>query len=165
MRGALVMLIALSGPVMAQDGMPEFDGDLVDSCLSEQTRNLASCISKAANTCIESEGGYTTVGMSYCLSQELDHWDGLLNQAYGALMTKAKANDAEMASLGSAAPQQAPLLTQMQRDWIAYRDSTCAFEGSLWGGGTGAGPAGTGCMLEKTAAQYLWLNDHLTEGP
>jgi uncharacterized protein YecT (DUF1311 family) len=164
MRAALAVMIALSGPAMAQDGRPEFQDDLLETCLAGQGEAPESCIGKAANLCMEAEGGYTTVGMSYCLSQELAQWDGLLNTAYTAVMAQSKATDAEMEELGSAAPKQAPLLQQTQRNWIAFRDAACSYEGSRWGGGTGAGPAGTDCMLTQTARQYLWINDYLTEG-
>ena len=167
MRAALALVIALSGPAMAQDGMPQFDGASTDACLSAQAGpdgNPESCIGSAARQCMEGESGGTTVVMSYCLGEELRHWDGLLNKSYAAVMAQSKATDDEMADLGSAAPKQAPLLQQMQRNWIAFRDAACSYEGSRWGGGTGAGPAGTDCMLTLTARQYLWINDYLTEG-
>lgn len=163
MRGALILSMALAGPAMAQDGMPEFDAAITDSCLASDADPM-SCIGKAASACIDTPSGSTTVGMSWCLSQELAQWDGLLNDSYGKVMARSKATDAEMADIASAAPEQAPLLRQMQRDWMAYRDSACSYEGSRWGGGTGAGPAGTDCMLTQTARQYLWINNYLTEG-
>ncbi|WP_378944004.1 lysozyme inhibitor LprI family protein [Paracoccus sp. R86501] len=164
MRAALVLAVALAGPAMAQDGKPTFDGVLVDACLTERTDAPLSCAGKAADACIETDGGYSTVGMNYCTARELDRWDGLLNGAYAKLMAQSKAMDDEMADLGSAAPKQAPLLQQMQRDWIAFRDAACSYEGSRWGGGTGAGPAGTRCMMIQTARQYIWLNAYLDEG-
>ena len=103
-----------------------------------------------------SDGG-TTVGMGYCLGQEFEYWDGRLNSAYGAIRTKAKAQDGEMADLGSSAPATATALRDMQRAWITYRDATCDFERSLWGGGTGGGPAQTGCLLSMTGEQTLYL--------
>ncbi|OJH44366.1 lysozyme inhibitor LprI family protein [Paracoccus sp. SM22M-07] len=164
MRMVLAALVAMTGPAMAQDSaMPLADPAVVDACLAGDADPM-SCIGRAAQACMEGPGGSTTVGMSSCLSQELSHWDGLLNDSYERLMAQSKAADAQMADLGSAAPEQAPLLRQMQRDWIAYRDAACSYEGSRWGGGTGAGPAGTQCMLTQTARQYLWLDAYLTEG-
>ena len=49
----------------------------------------------------------------------------------------------------------------MQRAWIAYRDAACAYEASQWGGGTGAGPAATGCMMTLTGRQALALEERL----
>ena len=164
MRAAVILALALAGPAMAQDGKPSFDADLVDACLARNPDAPQTCAGKASEVCIKTEGGYSTVGMGYCLAQELDHWDGLLNDAYGKLLAQSKAADAEMDDLGSAAPKQAPLLQQMQRDWIAFRDAACSYEGSRWGGGTGAGPAGTQCMMIQTARQYLWLDAYLDDG-
>ncbi|RJE79759.1 lysozyme inhibitor LprI family protein [Paracoccus sp. JM45] len=162
MRAGLAVVIALSGPAMAQDGMPQFQDDLLATCLTEQGDTPEACINKAADLCMNAEGGYSTVGMSYCLSQELAQWDRLLNTAYADVMAQSETADARMDDLGSVAPKQAPLLQQMQRNWIAFRDAACSYEGSRWGGGTGAGPAGTQCLLTQTARQYLWLNAYLS---
>ena len=45
----------------------------------------------------------------------------------------------------------------MQRSWIAFRDAACSYEASRWGGGSGAGPAATGCVMQLTARQALRL--------
>lgn len=158
---ALALLIA--GAAAAQEGAPAFDGGLIDACLQTQAGEDGrpeSCIGVAADPCMNAPGAYSTVGMGYCLSRELDHWDALLNDSYQAVLAQAEAADAEMAEFGSAAAEQAPLLRAMQRSWISYRDAACSYEGSRWGGGTGAGPAGTQCALTLTARQYLWLRGY-----
>jgi uncharacterized protein YecT (DUF1311 family) len=69
-----------------------------------------------------------------------------------------------MADLGSAAPSQGDALKNMQRAWIAYRDATCDYERSHWGGGTGGGPATVSCLMYMTAEQALYLEaDGLVE--
>ena len=95
--------------------------------------------------------------MSACFEAERVYWDTRLNAAYGQARAKAKTADAEMKALGSAAPSQAEALRAMQRSWIAYRDATCDYERSLWGGGTGGGPATVSCHMYLTARQARYL--------
>ncbi|MDO5604109.1 MAG: lysozyme inhibitor LprI family protein [Paracoccus sp. (in: a-proteobacteria)] len=145
-----------------------FDPAPVDVCMEDwlagrgrdndwRDGGAQACIGLAAQACLEGESGNTTVGMSYCVGQEFDLWDKRLNSAYEAVMADAKKVDKEMADLGSAAPETAGPLRQMQRDWIAFRDSACEYEVSRWGGGTGGGPAGYSCLMTLTAQQYFWL--------
>ena len=103
------------------------------------------------------QSGGSTVGMGGCLSKELDWWDARLNAAYGALMKREKADDAEYG--GEGIPAKAPALRAMQRAWIAWRDATCDYERSQWGGGTGGGPATVGCLMRLTGEQALYLED------
>lgn len=164
----LTIAALLAAPAaLAQDASePEFDAGLVDACLADQSGEKgdpASCVGVAAGVCMNAPGAYSTAGMSYCLGQEYEHWDGLLNATYGKVMAEAKAADAEMKQIGSAADPQAPLLKDMQLNWIAFRDAACLYERSKWGGGTGGGPASIQCMLDLTAQQYLRLGAALDE--
>ncbi|WP_379140389.1 lysozyme inhibitor LprI family protein [Paracoccus pacificus] len=172
MSGILVVsLLALGATTAsAQESAaePKFDSAILDECLDARRDGDGdpfACIGRAANRCMETPEGGTTVGTSYCLKQELDRWDLMLNEAYGAALTEAEATDAEMKELGSAAPQQAPLLRDMQRKWIAFRDVACAYEESKWGGGSGGGPASVQCAMKLTAQQYLNLIGDQTEEP
>ncbi|MEQ9693654.1 lysozyme inhibitor LprI family protein [Shimia sp. SDUM112013] len=124
----------------------------------------ATCIGASANACMAatSDGG-TTVGMGGCLEQERAYWDARLNTAYGTVRSAAMALDAEMQEIGSSAPSQAEALKQMQRAWITYRDATCDYERSLWGGGTGGGPATVACHMTLTATQALYLEAQARE--
>ena len=114
---------------------------------------------------MEGEGGSSTVGMGFCLGAERDWWDDRLNTAYGEVMTRAEAGDAELDSLDAAGPRQAGALRDMQRAWIAFRDAACEYEATRWGGGTGAGPAAAQCALTLTARQANQLDGYLREGP
>lgn len=174
-RNALIALMLLAPAAKAQDvpdpvavaadpEWPPFDAKILEVCLgTRQGLEREACIGIAAGRCMESEGGYSTVGMSYCLGQELDLWDARLNAAYGDVMAEAKRTDAEMAGLGSAAEQQEPLLQEMQRKWIGFRDAACGYERSRWGGGTGGGPASVNCSLTLTARQALWLEGYRSD--
>lgn len=172
--GAALSLIA--GAALAQQtppvqaSPPGFDAARIDQCLLDKGRDhgaadpRTSCIGIAAAACMETEGGSTTVGMGFCLDQERQFWDAKLNQAYGEVMTGAKATDRELSDLGSAAEKQEPLLREMQRNWIGFRDAACGFERSRWGGGSGGGPGALQCLLTLTAQQYLWLDQYRGEG-
>lgn len=159
-RALCMVLAMMAGPAIAQIDTSSFDPLLVQTCLTnadQKNTSAAECIGISAATCMSGEGGSTTVGMGQCLGQELDLWDRLLNDTYEALVVQAKEIDADMADIGSSADPQEPALQQMQRSWIAYRDASCAYERTRWGGGTGSGPASVQCMVELTAQQFLRL--------
>jgi len=139
------------------------NSDITNICLKVlPVENRLLCVGKAASTCMkENEGGETTVGMSACFGKELDWWDVKLNETYKTLLQRDEADDAEMRSLQSSAPQKAPVLKIMQRQWISYRDNLCEYEAVQWGGGTGGGPAFLSCLMTETARQYFVLSDRL----
>lgn len=156
MRAALALL-ALTAPVAAQDLV--YSNDATLACVNAAATAAArkACIGKSSDACMEATpGGSSTVGMSGCLSQELDFWDYALNENYRLSMEKAEKQDAGKSDY---APELAPSLREMQRAWIVYRDATCGFEADQWGGGTGQGPAGTSCLMRMTGEQALYLYD------
>lgn len=149
-----------SAPVQAQDLV--FSMQATDSCLMAGTDSDMSCIGASAQMCMQqTAGGNSTVGMGGCLDAERSQWDARLNDQYQQLMTKEKAEDAEMTEIGSSAPKQAPALRDMQRAWISYRDERCTFVAAQWGGGTGAGPAAIDCHMHVTGQQALFLQQML----
>lgn len=153
-------VVLTSAPVLAQDLV--FSMQATDSCLMAGTDSDMSCIGASAQMCMQQTvGGESTVGMGGCLDAERSQWDARLNDHYQQLMTKEKAEDAEMTEIGSSAPKQAPALKDMQRAWISYRDERCTFVAAQWGGGTGAGPAAIGCHMHVTAQQALFLQQML----
>ncbi len=157
-RAATSLAGLATAPLAAQE-LP-FSPSATEACLagaSSVTRQV--CVGLSAAACIDTPDGYTTVGMSSCLGMELGYWDARLNAAYGALGDLEKAQDAEIKELGSAAPSMSAALRDMQRAWIAFRDASCAYEASQWGGGTGAGPASVECAMRLTATQALVLED------
>lgn len=140
----------------------EFRSEIIATCLLTQSGEMRSaCVGIAANDCQTiNDGGGTTVGMGFCYGREGEWWDARLNDAYSQLMKREQADDAEFAGMASA-PVKAPALREMQRQWIAYRDSLCEYEAVQWGGGTGAGPAYSTCLVVETARQYFVLSDRL----
>ena len=157
-RGLLTMLLLAGCAVAAQE--LQYSSDATEACVAKAVtpEGKRGCLGLSAQQCMgASFDGSTTIGMMGCLDGERDYWDRRLNAAYKALRAKAQASDAEMDELGASAPRTAPALKQMQRAWIAYRDTTCDFERSQWGGGTGGGPAVLSCLMRLTAEQALYL--------
>jgi uncharacterized protein YecT (DUF1311 family) len=153
----------LAGPAAAQD--IGFSPAATEACLAAagDAPGREVCVGRSAEACAETPDGQTTVGMGFCYGAERDWWDARLNAAYGGLIRLEEAGDAELESLGSAAPRSAPALRAMQRAWIGFRDAACAWEVSQWGGGTGGGPAGAACGMEETGRQALALAAELAE--
>lgn len=145
--------------------MPKADTSLVEACLDNVSIAKADgasmtekdCIGTASGPCMEQPGGLSTAGMVGCTNQEYDFWDGLLNESYQALMAAGEGWDPE--SVPGGAPDIAPqtLLRQMQRDWIAHRDSVCMWGSRPWDGGTIVQLSYSGCMLDEVANQALRL--------
>ncbi|SNS27431.1 lysozyme inhibitor LprI family protein [Antarctobacter heliothermus] len=162
MRTLPILALALAlpaGPVASQD--LAFSPSATETCLGTGA-DFRSCVGLSAEACInDSDGGYSTVGMSGCFSREYEWWDDRLNLSYGFAMDFAKQSDVDNAGFG---PSQADALRDMQRAWITFRDATCAYERSHWGGGTGAGPAGAECMMRETAEQTWYLESMVTPG-
>lgn len=155
-HGLIIALTFLASEAVAQDDVV-FHRELVQQCF-DKARSYGgsdSCIGSAADLCMEqNEGGYSTYGMSYCISLEAEWWDEALNFEYSRVLSEAAFLDGE---LSEDLPSVAEALREMQRAWITYRDASCAFEAAQWGGGTGAGPAYNGCVMRLTAAQAITL--------
>lgn len=164
---ALVMLAAFSlgasiFPAQGQEARPEFDISATQTCFQTvSATDKRVCIGLSANICMDSEFGGSTVGMGACIDSELQWWDAKLNDTYGQLLQAEQADDEEAEREGYSAPKKSPALKDMQRKWIPYRDAVCEHEAVQWGGGTGAGPAFLGCLLDETARQAILLMNRL----
>lgn len=145
-----------SSPAAAQDQNGLFyDFGATARCLAanDTLEGKTACIGRATEECIELTG-YATPVLSGCSDRELGDWDARLNAVYQEQRRRAAASDKDSFA---GAPSQAEALREMQRAWIPYRDANCAYEASQWGGGTGAGPAYVGCLMQMTAEQTLYL--------
>ncbi|PTV97623.1 uncharacterized protein YecT (DUF1311 family) [Rhodobacter aestuarii] len=160
------VLAAFPLTAQADEAFPiHYDGQVLDRCLANTVPEARrDCIGKAADACMQATPeGASNAGMGLCAGFEHDDWDARLNAAYQSLMAVEKAQDADMADLGSSVPQMAPALQEMQRAWIAYRDAACTYEVSQWGGGTGSGPAWAFCTMQMTGEQTLVLLARLAD--
>lgn len=161
MRWALLAALALASSAASAQEV-QFSAAISESCVAAQSTpdGKRACLGQSAQRCMEvSPEGYTTIGMMNCMDAERDYWDARLNRAYQSVRARAQASDAELDALGSAAPRTAVALRDMQRAWISYRDATCEFEQSQWGGGSGGGPAILSCLMRLTGEQALYLEN------
>ena len=164
----LVILLAMAAPVAPvkadEDGLV-YSNRQTEICLANagDLSVAKDCIGASANACMEATpGGYSTYGMGGCISRELTYWDDRLNASYRAAMARAKSDDRDMGAGENGPPSQAVALRDMQRAWIPFRDATCGWEYSKWGGGTGGGPAMAGCLMRMTGEQTLVLEAQST---
>lgn len=156
-------LLLISGPDGQAD--PVFTPAATETCVSQaqsKSKSLSGytvldCVGQAAQACMNSPGGDTTIGMIDCLQGELHYWDKQLNAAFATRVAAAKKQDAEIRRLKSSAHSLEESLRKMQRAWISYRDATCLYEQAQWQGGTGGGPATAECQMNETARQTLRL--------
>lgn len=162
-KAAIIGALVMTGGALCAEQGPIYSADILPVCLSNHTGQETTCIGKAAEACMATFGGMTTVGMGTCLHEELLQWDAMLNVTYQRLMAQEKATDAEMKTYGANEPSRAEPLREMQRAWIPYRDAQCDYERAQWGTGTGGGPAYAGCMMRATAEQTLVLQRFLGE--
>lgn len=154
----LAVLAILTMPASAQDVV--FSPAATEACLAatEDPETHRACVGQSARACMsDTPGGQSTYGMGACLSGETEYWDAQLNAIYAESVASARATDAEMAEIGATVASQEDALRDMQRAWIAFRDATCDYEYSQWGGGTGGGPAIAGCFMRMTGEQVLYL--------
>jgi uncharacterized protein YecT (DUF1311 family) len=163
MRVCVPVLVLSCGGALAQD-LP-FSAEPIEACLgaAQSLVEKQACIGAGAAACIDTPDGYTTVGMGFCYRHEASYWDDRLNTAFAALMSFERALKAEIEGLGGFAPDAPNALRNMQRAWIGYRDATCAYEYSTWGGGTGGGPANAACLMTETARQAIVLERRLSD--
>ena len=159
---AIAVMAGWSGAAAAQD--LAFDIAPTSTCVEQADWSAGppyDCVGAAADACMETPDGSSTVGMGYCLDAELQWWDARLNQVYAGVMKQDKATDAEMAGTDATVPPLAENLKAMQRAWIPFRDAACEYEMAQWGGGTGQGPALVGCLMAETGRQTLRLEARL----
>jgi uncharacterized protein YecT (DUF1311 family) len=90
---------------------------------------------------LDCDNANTTVDMKQCAQIEYDKADKELNDAYKKVMTAVKA---------SGNPKAKDKLVAAQRAWIDFRDKDCAFEASVFEGGTIYGLIYTGCLTTRT---------------
>jgi uncharacterized protein YecT (DUF1311 family) len=96
-----------------------------------------------ATPCTEKPEGQSNIGTTACYRLEGAIWDNLLNENYKSLA--ADLDDEQKAKL-----------RDMQRAWIAYRDSTCGFYHTKIRG-TMAQPMASACVARETARRAVLL--------
>ncbi|AGT09433.1 lysozyme inhibitor LprI family protein [Paracoccus aminophilus] len=165
--GFAIATPAFAIPAFAEGpDMPDYNPEILSSCLDHNKGydDRAACIGQASDKCMSDAKGQTTVGMVQCLGLERSSWDGLLNDTYKSLQDEQrKADDAQKADDPASTPARVAKLQQMEKNWIAFRDSACAFDATQWEGGSQQGPSVESCMLQLTARQTLLLETYLAD--
>lgn len=149
MRAALMILLVIAAPALAQDGDAlSVDASIVETCVADTPPAEAAptCIGAAARQCQRAAGGETTVGIVRCVMDEHAAWDTVLNREYKAARAHYGADQAVADSLLAA-----------QRAWIAWRDSECRFQYDRYGGGSMRSIAAANCRMSMTAQRALEL--------
>ena len=163
-RTGLVLALIMGHPLpLAAD--PVFSPQATEACLKTVEAGSAGrsghavldCVGRAAQACMMTPGGDTTIGMIDCLGAETDYWDDRLNAAYTTRIADSRRTDEEIALYSSATASLEEALRDMQRAWIGYRDASCLYEQAQWQGGSGGGPATMACHMHETARQALKL--------
>jgi uncharacterized protein YecT (DUF1311 family) len=110
----------------------------------EAATQYESCIGAVTIPCQQVPGGSSTMGMIECNRREWAVWDERLNRIY---------NDARR----DASPKLVRALRKTQRAWLQWREERCKLPAIDHEGGSIVGPLYTGCMLDATGRQALWL--------
>jgi uncharacterized protein YecT (DUF1311 family) len=84
------------------------------------------------------------MGMIDCNTREWGVWDERLNRVYQDALKEAPS-------------KLARALRDAQRVWMQWREKRCRLPATDNEGGSIVGPLYTGCMLDATARQALWL--------
>jgi uncharacterized protein YecT (DUF1311 family) len=131
MRGTLLLLVFLATPALAMD-----ESQIQRACYTDCEKDSQGNPSYKA-----------------CLARAADTADGVLNHEFQTLQDGVKAAAAEMEAKPGT---QLDMLKDAQRKWIAFRDSTCAFEDSLAFGASATGGLYSSCLC---ALSYGRVND------
>ncbi|MDO5643758.1 MAG: lysozyme inhibitor LprI family protein [Paracoccus sp. (in: a-proteobacteria)] len=128
-----------------------------NSCMLDETARQALRLqgSQEPDICATATR-YRTPVVEDCDQKGYDDWDRLLNDSYQAVTDEARGIKEDMTASGISA-EMAPdrLLQAMQRDWIAYRDSTCNWQAGQPDAGRTPDQARADCLLRETARQAL----------
>jgi uncharacterized protein YecT (DUF1311 family) len=151
-RIAALAAIVVAGAVhtAAAQGAPATrkDAGAIRACAEKYAENINEaerrCIfAIVVEPCTKTKVGQSSQGASACYHVEQDIWDELLNENFRVL--RDGLDDAQKVKL-----------RDMQRDWIAYRNTTCGFYYDKIQG-TMANEMTAACLARETARRALLL--------
>lgn len=111
-------------------------------------------LAQAADDCTSPQ---TNMQMQDCAGRDYKAADAELNEAYGDVMKKLEAMDAQLATKDQPDWGLAHALRTAQRAWIHFRDGQCDWEGTFFKGGTMQPLIRTTCLTELTRARTAQL--------
>ena len=151
LAGALIAACGLdAGAAAAQTRKPTAeDVAAIHNCAQKYKDDVSAgedkCLFRlVADPCGKTREGRSDHGRADCFRLEQDIWGDLLNANFNRL--RAELDDDQKAKL-----------RDMQRAWIAYRDTTCAFYYDKIQG-TMAQPMTAACLARETARRALLLD-------
>lgn len=112
--------------------------------------DAASCIGVVSTPCLAVPSNVSTMAMSDCLRRETAIWDERLNAAYKSWTSKCDS------------PDICEARRKLERAWLAYRDARCTLPHVEAQGGTIAIIEDADCLLDATAHQAIWIEQHIT---
>jgi uncharacterized protein YecT (DUF1311 family) len=148
MRAIVLALALAAAPAGAAQGQAAHapggraDPAALSRCLEGAKAGPAACIGRIAQPCLEDEANQTTYGQVLCADAERKVWEGRLAASSAAL---AKIMGPERLSYWSAAAAA----------WEGYRDAQCAFEASIYLGGSLAKVVRADCLMRQTALRAI----------
>lgn len=114
------------------------------------------CIGEASTRCMdETDGGYSTLGMSTCTHAETEAWDVILNEEYGKTMAVFRELDTEEAEYFPNFASREETMLVAQRAWLTCRAAECGNEYALFGSGSMRHIVGAACLLDFTAERTI----------
>lgn len=125
---------------------------LPEACLAEAADAQAAraCIGRIAATCIDDDGGVTTMGMIQCQERERAAWRAM--------------RDASVASLQAReSPLQRALLHDMLEGHERWGRVRCAYGASIYEGGSLGRVVAAACLNRLEAELAIDLHERLAE--
>jgi uncharacterized protein YecT (DUF1311 family) len=131
---------AQKAPIPAADPKLTLDRCIAKSAVSALDR----CIGVTSGPCQNGEGAETTIGQVACLNVERTLWEQHLTAVNADLLEELSK------------PSSAKLVTA-QRAWLAWRDAKCAFDATVYEGGTLAKVVQAHCLMRETGLRAVAL--------
>jgi len=145
-RGALLLIALLAGPVQAQD-VP-FDPARIEACLANSDV-AALCVGAEAAACMQKAGAGST---GLCLGTENAFWLARID----ALAARLGAGSGLRAERAARRGTPSPTVAQLAEAFAAYRQVACDLRVAAWEGMM-TGPEEIDCELRINAAHALYL--------
>jgi uncharacterized protein YecT (DUF1311 family) len=139
---ALTLLAA--APAVAQSAPPAGDLDVMDKCLADAKETPLACLGRIQKPCLDEPGGETTGGALVCAQREQAIWDERAALSRRAVRERLSAS-------------RRGLFDAAESAWQAHRQAACAFEASIYEGGTLAKVVGADCYLRESAQHAIDL--------
>jgi uncharacterized protein YecT (DUF1311 family) len=142
-----VALALLAAPAAADERSGPSPEERLRTCLAEAAEPQA-CRDVVARACFDRPGSETTLGSVRCAQEEEVAWDAARAEAEAEL-TRG------LTELGAATWEGAAAA------WAEWRDRQCAFEATIYEGGSLAKVVAAGCRARLVAERALYVREQI----